>query len=135
MEPACTPDVRPVSDAPFVHGLIAHGRSYTNWGGHRATTPAVYVEPVSYADVQSVARDCGRFPTPVSPVGSMLSVTDTIVNDGGTLICLRKLDSILGLETDTLGRNVVRVQAGCRLKKLNMWLKERGLEIPFQAEI
>jgi hypothetical protein len=27
------------------------------------------------------------------------------------------------------------VQAGCRLKKLNLWLQARGLEIPFQAEI
>ncbi|MGD9539396.1 FAD-binding oxidoreductase [Methylocystis sp.] len=135
MEPARIPDTRSISDAPPVHGLIAEGGSYSNWGGHRATTPAVYVEPISYADVQSIARDHGRFPTPVSPVGSMLSVTDAIVNDGGTLVCLRKLDSILGTETDALGRAVVRVQAGCRLKKLNMWLKERGLEIPFQAEI
>lgn len=135
MEPACTPDARAERDAPPVHGLIATGKSYSNWGGHRVTTPAVYVEPVSYADVQSIARDHRRFPTPVSPVGSMLSVTDAIVNDGGTLVCLRKLDSILGTETDALGREVVRVQAGCRLKKLNMWLKERALEIPFQAEI
>jgi hypothetical protein len=120
---------------PLVHGLIAEGRSYANWGGSRITTPAVYVEPISYADVQSVVRDRGRFPTPVSPVGAMLSVTDTVVNDGGTLISLRKLDAILGVATDALGREVVRVQAGCRLKKLNMWLKERGLEIGFQAEI
>jgi len=34
-----------------------------------------------------------------------------------------------------MGRHVVRVQAGCRLKKLNMWLQARGEEIPFQAEI
>ncbi len=135
MAPACTPDSCPDSDAPPVHGLIVEGKSYSNWGRHRATTPAVYVEPISYADVQSIARDPGRFPTPVSPVGSMLSVTDAIVNDEGTLVCLRKLDSIIGIETDALGREVVRVQAGCRLKKLNMWLKERGLEIAFQAEI
>lgn len=120
----------------LVQGLVvAEGKSYANWGGHRSTTPAVYVEPIDYADVQAVARDSVRFPTPVNPVGSMLSVSATFVNDGGTLVCLKKLDEVLGVETDARGRAVVRVQAGCRLKKLNMWLKARGLEIPFQAEI
>lgn len=119
-----------------VQGLIVgEDKTYSNWGLSRTTRPAVYVEPISYADVQSVVRDPSHFPTPVHPVGSLLSVTDTIVNDGGTMVCTRKLDEILGLETDTAGRQVVRVQAGCRLKKLNLWLQARGLEIPFQAEI
>lgn len=123
-------------DAPLFQGLIeSEGHSYSNWGGHRMTTPAVYVEPISYGDVQAVVRDVARFQTPVNPVGSMLSVTSTFVNDGGTLVCLRKLDDVLGVERDARGRDVVRVQAGCRLKKLNMWLKARGLEVPFQAEI
>ena len=123
-------------ELPPVQGLVvAEGRSYANWGGHRSTTPAVYAEPLCYADVQAIARDTAAFPAPVSPVGAMASVTDAIVNDGGTLVCLRKLDDIAGLETDALGRTVVRVQAGCRLKKLNTWLQAHGVEIPFQAEI
>lgn len=120
----------------LVHGLIENeGRTYRNWGLSQATTPAVYAEPVSYADVQAIVRDTARFPTPVSPVGSMASVTRTLVNDGGTLVCLKKLDEVIGVERDALGRQVVRVQAGCRLKKLNTWLQARGLEVPFQAEI
>ncbi len=51
------------------------------------------------------------------------------------MVCLRKLDEVIGIEQDAAGREVVRVQAGCRLKKLNMWLQARGLEVPFQAEI
>jgi hypothetical protein len=51
------------------------------------------------------------------------------------MLCTRKLDEIMGLELDDSGQHVVRVQAGCRLKKLNMWLQARGMEIPFQAEI
>src|SRR5262245_38361328 len=120
---------------PF-HGILDdESRVVTNWGQHRSTKPAVYVEPISYADVQAVVRDTGRFPTPVNPVGSIASVTDTIVNDGGTMVCLRKLDEVIGLERDGKGRRVVRVQAGCRLKKLNMWLQAHGVEVPFQAEI
>src|SRR5262249_34339191 len=118
----------------IVQGLVENeGRSYSNWGQYRSTRPAVYVEPISYADVQAVGRDKARFPTPVAPVGSIASVTDTIVNDGGTMVCLRKLDDVLGLETDAKGRRVVRVQAGCRLKKLNTWLQAHGVEVPFQA--
>ena len=120
---------------PF-HGLLkTEGPVVSNWGLSRTTTPAVYVEPISYADVQAVVRDANRFPAPVHPVGSLLSVTSTLVNDGGTMVCARKLDDILGLEQDETGRKIVRVQAGCRLKKLNLWLQARGLEIPFQAEI
>src|ERR1700704_461569 len=123
------------TEQPF-HGILENeGRTYTNWGGSRSTRPAVYVEPISYADVSAIVRDAQRFPTPVNPVGSMASVTDTTVNDGGTIVCLRKLDDVLGLERDGSGRQIVRVQAGCRLKKLNMWLQSHGHEVPFQAEI
>ena len=125
----------PTISPPF-HGLLEReGHTYSNWGISRTTKPSVYVEPLSYADVQTVVRDAQRFPTPVSPVGYLLSVTSTIVNDGGTMLCTRKLDEILGLEHDPMGRHIVRVQAGCRLKKLNMWLQARGVEIRFQAEI
>lgn len=122
-------------DQPFQGLLISESHTFHNWGSSIATVPAVYVEPLSYADVQSVVRDVNRFPTPVHPVGSLLSVSSTIVNDGGTMLCTRKLDDILGLEHDDAGRQVVRVQAGCRLKKLNIWLQAHGVEIPFQAEI
>jgi hypothetical protein len=120
---------------PFQGLFENEGHVYSNWGLSRGTQPAVYVEPISYADVQAVVRNADRFPTPVHPVGSLLSVTSTIVNDGGTMLCTRKLDEIVGLELDDAGRQVVRVQAGCRLKKLNMWLQAHGMEIPFQAEI
>ena len=118
------------------HGLVLEdGRAFSNWGLSRTTRPAVYIEPVSYADVQTAVRDTDRFPAPVHPVGSMHSVTSTIVNDGGTMVSTSKLDEIIGLEQDATGRQVVRVQAGCRLAKLNRWLQARNVEIAFQSEI
>ncbi|HET6375289.1 MAG TPA: FAD-binding protein [Methylocella sp.] len=123
-------------DLPPFQGLIQNeGRSFTNWGLHRSTAPAIFAEPITYGDVQNLVRDEMRFPSPVNPVGSMLSTSATFVNDGGTMVCLRKLDEVLGLEHDSAGREVVRVQAGCRLKKLNSWLQAHDREIPFQAEI
>ena len=133
---AAPPPPGPVPVRVPYQGLLENeGHAYQSWGLTHETRPAVYVEPISYADVQAVVVDPIRFPSPVSPVGSMLSVTRTVVNDGGTLLCTLKLNEILGVETDAAGRSVVRVQAGCRLKKLHLWLQSRGLEIPFQAEI
>ena len=134
-KPVATPPKNQPAPFPF-HGLLkSDGKTYSNWGLSNNTRPAVYAEPISYEDVQAIVKDTKRFPTPVSPVGAMLSVSQTIVNDGGTLLCTTKLDEIIGLETDGKGRKIVRVQAGCRLKKLNLWLQSRGFEIPFQAEI
>lgn len=119
-----------------VKGLIDPTiRKYWNWGRSRNTTPAVYVEPILYSDVQEIVKDIEQFPSPVHPVGSMLSVTDTFKNDAGTLVCLRKLDEVIGIETLASGLQAVRVQAGCRLKKLHQWLQLRNVEIPYQAEI
>ena len=134
-KPVATPPKNQPAPFPF-HGILkSDGKIYSNWGLSNSTKPAVYAEPISYEDVQAIVKDAERFPTPVSPVGAMLSVSQTIVNDGGTLLCTTKLDEIIGLETDGKGRQIVRVQAGCRLKKLNLWLQSRGFEIPFQAEI
>ncbi len=128
--PAAPPPTRPFQ------GLIdAEGHVYHNWGRSQETRPGVWVEPISVADVQAVVGDPVRFPGPVSAVGGMMSVTGTIGNDGGTIVSMRKLDAIHGLERDAAGRQVVRVEAGCRLKKLHLWLQARDLEIPFQAEI
>lgn len=125
-----------VDAARSFHGLLVEERrTYNNWGLSHSTRPAVYLEPITYADVQTAVRDQERFPNPVHPIGSMLSVSATITNDGGTLLCTRKLDEVLGLERDASGRQLVRVQAGCRLKKLNTWLQRHGVEIAFQAEI
>jgi hypothetical protein len=61
----------------------------------------------NYADVQGLVRDETRFPTPVNPVGSIMSVSSTFVNDGGTMVCLRKLDEVIGVERDAAGREGV----------------------------
>lgn len=131
---SATSEKNPIA-RPFQGLLVDNGKVYTNWGLSNSTKPAVYVEPINYEDVQAIVKDSGRFPSPVSPVGAMLSVSPTVVNDGGTLLCTLKLDEIKGIETDSRGRKIVRVQAGCRLKKLHVWLQSKGLEIPFQAEI
>ena len=93
----------------FLNGLLSY--QLVRNIGHPAEL--LFIE--EWDDEKAIVRNTEQFPTPVRPVGSKLSVTGTVVNDGGTLLCTRKLDAILGLETDDQGGHVVRVQAGYRL--------------------
>ena len=108
---------------------------HRNWNRSRVTTPSRAIEIKTYQDVQAIVRDVCRFPGPVLAVGSMHSVTDAIVNDKGTLMLMSSLSSVLGLEGEGSGSVMVRVQAGCSLKALSLWLAERGYELAYQAEI
>ena len=111
------------------------GNWYSNHGYSNCDKQSpVYVEPLSYADVQAVIRNKAQFPTPIRLINSLLSATKGLINSGGTLLCTQNLDAILGLETDNQGRHLVRVQAGCRLTKLNRWLQRQGWEIPFPVD-
>jgi FAD/FMN-containing dehydrogenase len=70
---------------------------YWNWNRSRVTTPSRSIEVTSYQEFQAIVRDYPRYPGPVRAAGSMHSVTDAIVNDGGTLILLSGISSVLGL--------------------------------------
>jgi hypothetical protein len=64
------------------HGLVLDdGRAFANRGLSRSTATAVCLEPISCADVQAAVVDEARFPSRIHPVGSMHSVTSTIVNE------------------------------------------------------
>ena len=106
-----------------------------NWNRSRVTTPLRAIDIKTYQEVQAIVRDDFRFPGPVLAVGSMHSVTDVIVNDKGTLMLMSSLSSVLGLEGEGSDSVMVRVQAGCSLKALSIWLAERGYELAYQAEI
>jgi len=106
-----------------------------NWNRSRTTTPARVAEVRTEQEIQAVVRDRLRYPGPVLAVGSMHSMTDALINDGGTLVLMCGLSAILGLEGEAEGRPCVRVQAGCNLITLSRWLANRGYELAFQAEI
>lgn len=58
----------------------------SNWNVTYHTKPAVVVAAKTVEDVCRVVGDSATYPTPVLPVGSMHSVNECIINDGGTLI-------------------------------------------------
>ena len=91
------------TNPPF-HGILDNeGRVVSNWGQHRTHQARGLCRADQLRRRAGGGARRGRFPTPVNPVGSIASVTDTIVNDGGTMVCLRKLDEVLGLERDATG--------------------------------
>jgi hypothetical protein len=75
-------------------------------------------------DLQEVVRDTATYPTPVTVVGSMHSVNECIVNDGGTLLVTSGMEGIVGVVGGGEQR-LVTVQAGCKLAKLHSWLADR----------
>jgi FAD/FMN-containing dehydrogenase len=60
--------------------------------------------------------------------GSIHSVSEVVVNEGGTVVLMRALKGVLGLSADAEGQ-VVTVQAGITLLELHTWLGERQLEV------
>jgi FAD/FMN-containing dehydrogenase len=84
-----------------------------------------------------VVRDAATYPTPVTVVGSMHSVNECVVNDGGTLLVTAAMDRVLGLVGGGADR-LVKVEAGCKLATLHRWLADRvggliGTEPPLPA--
>ncbi len=45
-----------------------------------------------------VVKDKVKFPSPVTALGSLHTVTEAIVNDGGTVLLMGSFAHILGLE-------------------------------------
>jgi len=95
-----------------------------NWNHCIASRPAVVVRAMSAEDVCAAVRDAARFPSPVLAVGSAHSVTGVLRNDGGTVVDMSALDSILGMGT-VGGKEVVRVQGGVKLAAIHKWLDAR----------
>jgi FAD/FMN-containing dehydrogenase len=105
-----------------------------NWGWSYEFNATKVVKPASRDELAAIIRDPQAYPSPVRALGNAHSVTECVVSNG-TIVDMRGFDKILGNQTDERGRMVVRVEAGMTLIKVHEWLIEKGLELPFAAEI
>lgn len=105
-----------------------------NWGWSYEFDVAKVVKPTSREELAAIIRDPQTYPSPVRALGNAHSVTECVVSNG-TVVDMRGFDKIVGNSTDAWGRTVVTVEAGATLIKVHEWLMERGLELPFAAEI
>ena len=105
----------------------------TNWNLAFATYPKTIVVAQSVEDVVNCVKNTTACPSPVLAVGSMKSVTSCIVNDGGTLLNLASMTSILEYHPAT---GMVTCDAGVTLGDLHDYLlTSHQREISFSPEM
>jgi FAD/FMN-containing dehydrogenase len=102
----------------------------TNWFGDLVSNPTVVVEANSTDDIIAILRDPAQYPSPVRAVGSNHSTSPCGVAEGGTLIKMSKLNSILEITADT-----VTAQAGALYIDIAQELEKRGLQFYVNTEI
>ena len=102
----------------------------TNWFGNIVSHPAVVVEAASVNDIVAVMKDPGRYPAPVRAVGSNHSTSPCGTADGGTLIKMSKMSSILEITADTC-----TVQGGAIYIDVAKELENRNLQFYVNTEI
>src|SRR4029078_4055159 len=83
--------------------------------------PKVIAAPESAEDLVEILTDEVRFPSPVSPAGSMPSTARMNRHDGGTIVDMTKMNRILHFTDDT-----VTVEAGATYIVVSDALKDRG---------
>jgi len=94
--------------------------------GYRAT-PAVVVRPGSEAEVIRIIALASKVKVPVVARGAGSSLTGASVSNGGIIVDMRRMDSILNVDTVNWH---VRAQAGVTLEDLNKGLAKHGFFFP-----
>ena len=109
---------------------MAAGPTITNWFGDLISHPRVVVEATSVDDIINILKNPDQYPSPVRAVGSNHSTAPVGVADGGTLIKMDKMNSILAI-----GKDTVTVQAGAIAIDVAHELQKQGLQFYVNTEI
>jgi glycolate oxidase len=94
--------------------------------GYRAL-PGVVARPGSEAEVVQIVKLAAATKTPVVPRGAGSSLTGASVSRGALVVDMRRMDSVV--KVDTVNWHV-RVQAGATLEDLNKELSKHGFFFP-----
>ena len=109
---------------------MAAGPTITNWFGDLISHPHVVVEATSVDDIIKILKNPYQYPSPVRAVGSNHSTAPVGVAEGGTLIKMSKMNSILDI-----GKDTVTVQAGAIAIDVAHELQKHGLQFYVNTEI
>jgi hypothetical protein len=102
----------------------------TNWFGNIVSQPAVIVDAASVDDIVAVVKNPGKYPSPVRAVGSNHSTSPCGTADGGTLIRMSGMNSILEIAPDT-----VTAQGGAIYIDVAKELEKHNLQFFVNTEI
>jgi len=94
--------------------------------GFRAT-PAVVARPASEDEVSKIVALAGRRKVPVVPRGAGTSLTGAAVTKGAIILDMRRMDSVLKIDTVNW---YARAQTGITLEDLNKRLEKDGFFFP-----
>ncbi|MDA4115297.1 MAG: FAD-binding oxidoreductase [Thaumarchaeota archaeon] len=94
--------------------------------GFRAT-PAVVVRPSSEDEVRRIVALAGKRRVPIVPRGAGSSLTGAAVTKGAIILDMRRMDSVLKVDTVNW---YARAQAGITLEDLNKRLAKEGFFFP-----
>lgn len=109
----------------------AKNRTWHNWGGNVAASPAREVAPASVDELSAAVRRAAEDGLPVKAVGAGHSFTSIAATDG-VLIRPQLLTGIRGIDRDAM---TVTVEAGTPLKRLNAALAREGLSLTNMGDI
>ena len=102
----------------------------TNWFGDLVSHPKVVTEAASVEDIIAVLKDPVRYPSPVRAIGSNHSTARCGVADGGTVIKMSKMNSIVEITADSC-----TVQAGAIYIDVAQELEKHKLQFYVNTEI
>ncbi|MEV5958487.1 D-arabinono-1,4-lactone oxidase [Streptomyces sp. NPDC051987] len=104
---------------------------WRNWAGNVAVRPARDVTPASVDELRAVVRQAAEDGLTVKPVGSGHSFSATAATEG----VLIRPDRLTGIRTIDRNAGTVTVEAGTRLKDLNVALAQSGLSLTNMGDI
>ncbi|NGO06142.1 FAD-binding protein [Streptomyces sp. HC44] len=104
---------------------------WRNWAGNVTARPVREVSPASAEELCAVVRDAAEDGLAVKPVGSGHSFTPAAATDG----VLIRPDRLTGIRAIDRESGTVTVEAGTRLRTLNMALAREGLSLTNMGDI
>ena len=105
--------------------------TWRNWAGNVTARPARVVSPASVEELRAVVRRAAEDGLTGKAVGSGHSVTTAAATDG----VLIRPDRLSGIRTIDAKAGTVTVEAGTRLKTVNMALAQQGLPLTNMGDI
>jgi FAD/FMN-containing dehydrogenase len=109
----------------------AKGSVWRNWAGNVTARPVRDVAPASVDELCAVVREAAEDGLPVKPVGSGHSFTAAAAAEGVPI----RPDRLRGIRSIDREAKTVTVEAGTRLRDLNVALAREGLSLTNMGDI
>jgi FAD/FMN-containing dehydrogenase len=103
-----------------------------NYDGGISSRPAQLATPKTVAELQSILRDTGRYPSPVRAMGSYHSLTPCASSDGGTIVSMAGLKRIVSIDREKM---TLTAEAGLEFVEASRVLRNQKLQFLTNIEI